>query len=95
MTKADLLAAIALLPSTAEIRIATADGETPAEVIIRAPGPEIWLGDRAALEDELEAYNTHDPEKADSILWHNPAALPPPPKPDVVAIALTLAKTQY
>lgn len=95
MTKADLLAAIAHLPDTAEIRIAADGGETPAEVILRAPGPEIWLGDRAALADELDAYNTHDPEKADSILWHNPQALPPPPKPDVVAIALTLAKQQY
>lgn len=95
MTKADLLAAIAHLPPTAEIRLTVEGGETPAEVILRAPGPEIWLGDRAALADELEAYNTHDPEKADSILWHNPAALPPPPKPDVVAIALTLAKQQY
>ena len=61
MTKADLLAAIAHLPDTAELRIATADGDTLAEVIIRAPGPEIWLGDRAALADELDAYNTHDP----------------------------------
>ena len=74
MTKADLLAAIAHLPDTAEIRIAADGGETPAEVILRAPGPEIWLGDRAALADELDAYNTHDPEKADSILWHNPQA---------------------
>ena len=95
MTKADLLRAIADLPDTAEIRIATADGDTLAEVIIRAPGPEIWLGDRIALAEELDAYNTRDPEKADSILWHNPAALPLPSPPDVVGIALALAKKHY
>lgn len=95
MTKADLLAAIAHLPDTAEIWLAAEGVLNSAECLIRVSSAEIWLGDRAALADELDAYNTHDPEKADSILWHNPSALPPPPKPDVVAIALTLAKQQY
>jgi hypothetical protein len=94
MTKADLLAAIAHLPPTAEIRIAAAGGETPAEVIIRAPGPEIWLGDRAALAEELSAYNTSNPEKADSILWHNPDALPAQ-QADLASIAVATMKTQY
>lgn len=94
MTKADLLAAIAHLPPTAEIWLAAEGVLNSAECLIRVSDAEIWLGDRAALAEELEESGTHNPTEADSILWHNPAALPPPPKPDVVALALTLAKQQ-
>jgi len=95
MTKAELLAAIAHLPDTAEIWLASESVLNSAECLIRVSSAEIWLGDRAALAEELEESGTLDPTEDDSIIWHNPAALPPPPKPDVVAIALTLAKQQY
>lgn len=95
MTKADLLAAIAHLPDTAEIWLAAEGVLNSAECLIRVSSAEIWLGDRAALADELAESGALDPAEAPSLIWHNPSLLPPPPPPDVVAIALTLAKQQY
>lgn len=94
MTKAELLAAIAHLPDTSEIWLSSKGVLNSAECLIRVTKREIWLGDRAALAEELDAWQTSNPEKADSILWHNPAALPAQ-HADLAAIAVATMKTQY
>lgn len=95
MTKADLLAAIADLPDDAQIWIETETECDPVDVLLRPAEKEIRLGGEATLRDTLKAWNETDPERVADILWHNPDALPPPPKPDVVGIALALAKKTY
>lgn len=95
MTKADLLAALATVPDSAEIHLAAQGGCSPAACIIRAAETETWIGDRSTLAEELAESDTRNPAEAPSLLWHDPAQLPPAEKPDVVAIALTLAKFNH
>ena len=95
MTKADLLRVIADLPDDAQIWIETETECDPVDVLLRPSEKEIRLGGEATLRDTLKAWNETAPEHIEDILWHNPAALPLPSPPDVVGIALALAKKTY
>lgn len=95
MTKADLIAALATVPDSADLRMACQCGLSQIACIIRAAESELWLGSAEALADELAESGALDPAEAPSLIWHNPSLLPPPPPPDVVAIALSLAKNTH
>ena len=90
MTKADLLSALAHLPDNAEIRLTGTWGEEPIKAAIRDSSHTLWLHSCGVEAYLAEAgMTTADPE----ILFLD--LIPPPPKPDVTAIALAIAKTQY
>lgn len=90
MTKADLIAALAPMPDTAEIWLSTQGGVYHTACILRVENTEIWLGDRHTLRDELADTETID--LSDDLLWHDPSDLPTPTA-DLATIAINLHKT--
>ena len=90
MTKADLTAALAHLPDNAEIRLTGTWGETHIKAAIRDSSHTLWLHSCGVDAFLAEAGMTADDP---DVLFLD--TIPPPDPPDVVAIALSLAKKQY